>query len=83
MILKRPRCENCNSKIFPKTNYWGGNLNYLIGDIPSYCPNCGHEISNAKRIRVEKHNDTICLIICCFGIAFFISVFTIIRFVLF
>ena len=45
MILKRSRCENRNSKIYPKISFWNA---YLIGDIPSYCPNCGYEIIDAR-----------------------------------
>ena len=55
MKFKRPRCESCGKKIYPKVNPFI-RANFLFGDLPSYCPNCGKEISNEKNAQVAKYN---------------------------
>jgi len=75
--LKRPRCENCNRKLYPKSRPWRSS-DYLLGDIPPHCPECGKEISREIRDKAENYGAKIFLIQCCCGISFIISLILII-----
>ena len=78
MNPKRPRCESCGAKIYPKTSPFI-QANFLIGDLPSYCPNCGKEISNEKNAQVAKYNTNVyCL--WCIGFMLFVIIVLIIIF---
>ena len=55
MKFKRERCERCGEKIYPKVSPFR-KANFLFGDLPSYCPNCGKEISNEKNAQVAKYS---------------------------
>ena len=79
MNFKRPRCEYYNSKLYPRNRPWN-QLDYLLGNIPRRCPNCGKEVSNAIRERGEKFGVFIFLIQVFCGIAFIFSLILIILF---
>ena len=80
MILKRPRCEYCGIKIYPMSRPWS-NVDHLLGDIPSHCPNCGKEINFKIKNEAEKYGANIFLIQCCCGITFIISIIFIILYI--
>ena len=63
MKFKRPRCERCGEKIYPKVSPFR-KANFLFGDLPSYCPNCGKEISNEKNAQVAEYGTNIYCIWC-------------------
>jgi len=68
--FKRPQCENCGAKIYPKIKPFR-TANFFFGDLPSYCPNCGNEISNEKNAQVANYSSFIyCLL--CFGFILFV-----------
>ena len=73
MNFKRPRCENCGAKIYPKSSPFR-KADFLIGDLPLYCPNCGKEISNEKNAQVAKYGTTIYGLWCIGFISFVIVV---------
>jgi len=76
MTFKRPQCESCGAKIYPKVNPFI-KANFLFGDLPSYCPNCGNEISNEKNAKVAKYSRNLyCLY--CIGSTLFVVVLLII-----
>ncbi len=76
MKFKRPRCESCGAKIYPKIKPFR-KANFFFGDLPSYCPNCGNEISNEKNAQVAKYSTSIyCLL--CIGFILFVVVLVII-----
>ena len=77
MKSKRPRCESCGAKIYPKVNPFI-RANFLFGDLPSYCPNCGKEISNKKNAQVAKYNTNVYCLWCIGFILFVVVVFIII-----
>ncbi|MFW9952239.1 MAG: hypothetical protein ACFFKA_19130 [Candidatus Thorarchaeota archaeon] len=76
MNFKRPRCESCGVKIYPKSTPFSRS-DFLIGDLPSYCPSCGKEISNEKNAELEKYGTTFYCIWCIGFISFVIVLFII------
>ena len=78
MEFKRPRCESCGVKIYPKSSPFR-KADFLIGDVPRSCPNCGKEISNEKNAQVANYGTTIyCLWF--IGFIFFVVVVFLIIF---
>ncbi|MFX1499071.1 MAG: hypothetical protein ACFFBH_16260 [Promethearchaeota archaeon] len=79
MKLKRPRCDNCGKKIYPKSNPFIRS-SFLFGKIPSYCPDCGKEISNEKKAQLDEYSTSIYAIWCLGFITFVvITIITIIS----
>jgi len=76
MKFKRPRCESCGVKIYPKVKPFR-RADFLIGDLPSYCPSCGKEISNEKNAEVANYGTTIYCLWCIGFISFVIVVWII------
>ena len=74
--LKRPRCENCGVKLFPKHKLFFREPSFLFGDLPIYCPDCGKEISNEKRAQLDEHSTKI---YCLWCISFVIVVLVIVT----
>jgi hypothetical protein len=64
MALKRPRCENCGAKIYPKIKIFRVSGFPLRGDIPAYCPDCGKELSNLTRMQVDSYDTNLYGIMC-------------------
>jgi predicted RNA-binding Zn-ribbon protein involved in translation (DUF1610 family) len=54
MKFKRPQCDSCGAKIYPKIRPIR-TTNFFFGDLPLYCPNCGNEISNEKNAQVAEY----------------------------
>lgn len=75
--FKRPRCDNCGAKIYPKAKPFREN-NWLFGEIPSYCPDCGKELSNQKRAQLDEYKTLIYYIWCLVCIFFVIITIVII-----
>ena len=73
MKFKRPTCESCGAKIYPKINPFI-TANFLFGDLPSYCPNCGKEISNEKNAQVAKYTRNVYGLWCILFLVFVIVV---------
>jgi predicted RNA-binding Zn-ribbon protein involved in translation (DUF1610 family) len=63
MKFKRPQCESCGAKIYPKIKPFR-TANFFFGDLPSYCPNCGNEISNEKNAQVAKYSRNLYCLLC-------------------
>ena len=76
--FKRPRCDSCGSKIYPKTKPLR-RANFLLGDLPLYCPNCGEKISNEKNAQVAEYGTNI-YCIWCIGFLLIVVVVLIIMF---
>jgi uncharacterized protein with PIN domain len=72
MKLKRPRCDYCGNKIYPKNKPFMRN-SFFSGEIPSFCPDCGKEISYAKKTQLEEYNTKIYFICCLYFIIVFIA----------
>jgi len=68
---RRPQCESCGAKIYPKVKPFR-KADFLIGDVPRFCPNCGNEISNEKNAQVAKYGTTIYCLWCIGSILFFV-----------
>lgn len=77
MKFKRPRCDNCGVKLFPKNKPFR-TAAFLFGDLPSYCPDCGKEISNEKRAQLDEYSTSIYSLWCIGFISFVIVVLVII-----
>ena len=76
MTFKRPQCESCGAKIYFMTKPFR-TANVFFGDLPSYCPNCGNEISNKKNAQVADYSTFIyCLL--CIGFILFVVIVVII-----
>ena len=71
--LKHPRCDYCGARIYPKYMPFVRSI-WLFGSIPSYCPNCGKEISNQKKAQFDEFRSLIYLIWCISFIVFIIIV---------
>ena len=79
MQYKRPRCDYCGTKLFPKNKPFSWRQpDWLFGEIPSHCPDCGKEVSNEKRAQLHEY----CILIYCLWCIGFIS-FLIVAFVIF
>jgi hypothetical protein len=77
MKYKRPQCDNCGAKIYPKVKPFRLGFRYLnfsYGDLPSYCPNCGNEISNEKNAQVANYDNSIYCVSCTGFILFIVVV---------
>jgi predicted RNA-binding Zn-ribbon protein involved in translation (DUF1610 family) len=70
---KRPQCESCGAKIYPKVKPFRRN-NIFFGDLPSYCPNCGNEISNEKNAQVANYGHLSYCLLCIGSIIFIVVV---------
>jgi len=77
MKFKRPRCENCGAKLFPKNKPFR-KASFLFGDLPSYCPDCGKEITNQKKVQLDNYSTLIFSLWCISFISFVIVVLVII-----
>ncbi|MHA1477421.1 MAG: hypothetical protein ACTSPU_04400, partial [Promethearchaeota archaeon] len=67
--FKRPQCESCGAKIYPKIKPFR-TANFFFGDLTSYCPNCGNEISNEKNAKVAKYSRNLYCLYCIGSILF-------------
>ncbi len=76
--FKRPRCENCGVKFFPKNKPFR-EASFLFGDLPIYCPDCGKEISNEKRAQLDEYSTKIYCLWCIWFISFVIVVLVIVT----
>ena len=61
--FKRPRCDNCGAKIYPKYKPFRQNI-WLSRDIPSYCPDCGMEITIEKKSQINEYRSLLWIIWC-------------------
>jgi len=67
----KPRCENCGTRIdriyhpFKYKFQW---------DIPSYCPNCGEQISINKKQNLIDNEELRCLMYCIMFVAFLVVI---------
>jgi hypothetical protein len=67
----RPRCNSCGNPIYQTHNPF---KNYYWGKIPNNCPNCGKELSNAKKKQLLHYDELIWSILCVIFITFAIIV---------
>ncbi|TFG19595.1 MAG: hypothetical protein EU533_06655 [Promethearchaeota archaeon] len=67
--FKRPRCEHCGAKIFPKYRLFRQSI-WLSGEIPSYCPDCGMEITIEKKSQINEYRSLLWVIWCILFIVF-------------
>jgi len=74
----RPQCESCGAKIYPKVKPFRS-ASFFFGDLPSYCPNCGKEISNEKNAQVAKYSGYLYCFLCIGTILFIVVVLIILS----
>ena len=77
-ILKHPRCDNCGAKIWPQYKRFRRN-SFFYGDIPSFCPNCGKEISNQKKAQFDDFRSFHFIIGCIMVIVIIFLALTVFR----
>lgn len=78
MQLKHPRCDNCGVKIYPIYKRFTRNR-WFYGDIPSFCPSCGKEISNRKKAQFDDFRSIHYIIGCTIVMTIAILALTVFR----
>lgn len=71
--MKKPLCENCGRKVHPAKSAMQ-RFDIILSEIPSYCPNCGAEISYTKKKQVDKYTDYLSILKCIPVIGFIILI---------
>jgi len=78
MQYKRPRCDYCRTKLFPKNKPFSWRQpDWLFGEIPAHCPDCGKEVSNEKKAQLDEYCTLIFSLWCVGFISFVIVVLVI------
>jgi uncharacterized protein (DUF983 family) len=69
--LFQPRCPKCGKKIYLKYSPY---REYVFRKPPSYCPNCGEELSVEKKKDLVEHEELVFGIFCILAVIFLIII---------